>query len=72
MNELFKVATTESCFIFDNKLFKQIDGVAIGSPLSLTMADSLFCHYEKTWPNECPQFKPTVYKLLFCLNLKKI
>ena len=41
MNELFKLATTELSFIFDNKLFKQIDGVAIGSPFSLTMANTL-------------------------------
>ena len=41
MNELFKLATTELSFIFDNKLFNQIDGVAIGSPFSLTMANTL-------------------------------
>ena len=61
--ELLKLATTESSFIFDNKLYKQIDGVAMGSPLGPTLANAFICHYEKIWLNECPsQFKPVVYK----------
>ena len=35
--ELLKLATTESSFIFDNKLYKQIDGVAMVSPFSAIM-----------------------------------
>ena len=76
--ELLKLATTESSFIFDNKLYKQIDGVAMGSPLGPTLANTFLCLYEKIWLNECPyQFKPVVYKryadnILFCLNLKNI
>ena len=35
--ELLKLATTESSFIFDNKLYKQIDGVAMFSPFSAIM-----------------------------------
>ena len=58
-----KLATTESSFIFDNKLYKQIDGAAMGSPLGPTLANALLCHYEKIWLNECPsQFKPVAYK----------
>ena len=30
---LLKLGTTESSFIFDNKLYKKIDGVSMGSPL---------------------------------------
>ena len=61
--DLLKLATTESSFIFDNKLYKQIDGVAMGSPLGPTLANAFLCHYEKIWLNECPsQFKPVVYK----------
>ena len=52
--DLLKLATTESSFIFDNKLYKQIDGVAMGSPLGPTLANAFLCHYEKTWLNECP------------------
>ena len=35
---LLKLATSESSFIFDNILYKQIDGVAMGSPLRSTLA----------------------------------
>ena len=61
--ELLKLATTESSFIFDNKLYKQIDGVAIGSPLGHALANVFLCYHEKIWLNECPsQFKPVVYR----------
>ena len=38
---LLKLATSESSFIFDNTLYKQIDGVAMGSPLGPYLAMSL-------------------------------
>ena len=61
--ELLKLSTTESSFIFDNKVSKQIDWVAMDSPLGLTLANAFLCHFEKIWLNECPsQFKPVVYK----------
>ena len=61
--ELSKLETIEPSFIFDNKLHKQIDGVARGSPLGPTLANTFLCHYEKIWLNECPsQFKPVIYK----------
>ena len=61
--ELLKLETIEPSFIFDNKLHKQIDGVARGSPLGPTRANTFLCHYEKIWLNECPsQFKPVIYK----------
>ena len=46
--DLLKMATTESSFILDNKLYKQIDGVAMGSLLGPTLANTFLCHYEKT------------------------
>ena len=59
--ELLKLAATESSFIFDNKLYKQIDGAAMCSPLGPTLANAFLCHYEKLWFNECPsQSKPMV------------
>ena len=61
--ELLKLATTELFFIFDNKLYKQIDRVAMGSSLVPTLANAFHCRYEKIWLNDCPsQFKPVVYK----------
>ena len=46
LNEFVKLATSESYFIFDNKLYKQIDGVAMGSSLGPTLANAFLCHYE--------------------------
>ena len=59
---MLKLVTIQSSFIFDNILYKQIDGVAMGSPLGPTLANAIICHYEKNWLNECPsQFKHVVY-----------
>ena len=52
--DLLKLATTESSFIFDNKLYKQIEGVAMGSTLGPRLANAFLCCYEKIWLNECP------------------
>ena len=41
--ELLKLATTKSSFIFDNKLYKHIDGVAMGLPLGPTLATAFLC-----------------------------
>ena len=60
---MLKLATTESSFIFDNKHYKQIDGVAMGSSLGPALANAFLCHYERIWLHECPsQFKLVVYK----------
>ena len=49
--------------MFDNQHYKQIDGVAIGSPLGPTLANAFLSHYEKIWLNDCSsQFKPVVYR----------
>ena len=36
--DLFSAAAKELFFIFDNSLYRQIDGVAMGSPYSRTLA----------------------------------
>ena len=63
---LFKpleTATSESSFIFDSLLYKQIDRVAVGSPLGPTLANAFLCHYKKEWLDNCPSpFKPIVYR----------
>ena len=61
--KLLETATSESSFIFDFLLYKQIDGVAMGSPLGPTLANAFLCHYEKEWLDNCPShFKPVVYR----------
>ena len=47
MYDLLKLAATESSFIFDDKLNKQIYRVATGLSFGRTLAKDFFCHYEK-------------------------
>ena len=47
--ELLSLATKESYFIFNGQLYKQVDGVAMGSPLGPTLANAFLVHFEKNW-----------------------
>ena len=56
--KLLETATTESSFIFDYLLYKQVDGAAMGSPLGSTPANAFLCHYEMLDKDNCSiQFK---------------
>ena len=60
---LLELAVKECIFLFNNSYYKQIDGVAMGSPLGPTLANAFLCHHEVTWLNDCPdQFKPLLYR----------
>ena len=43
------LATQESYFFFNDVLYKQNDGVAIGSPLGPTMTNFFLSFYEVKW-----------------------
>ena len=61
--KLLETATSESSSIFDYLLYKQVDGVAMGSPLDRTLVNAFLCHYEKEWLYNCPiHFKPVMCK----------
>ena len=61
--ELLSLATKESYFIFNEKLYKQVDGVAMGSPLGPTLANAFLVHFEKNWLLNYPShFKPHYYR----------
>ena len=45
--EWLELATTELSFIFDNKLYKQIEGVAMDSPLGSALANAFFVIMKK-------------------------
>ena len=61
--DLLSAAAKESFFIFDNSLYRQIDGVAMGSHLGPTLVNAFLCHYEKEWLDSyCIEFKPKLYK----------
>ena len=60
---LLTVATKQSFFMFNNKFYKQIDGVAMGSPLGPALANIFMCSFENKWLKDCPHsLKP---KLVF-------
>ena len=59
LKQLLCLATKESYFIFNGLLYKQIDGVAMSSPLEPSLANAFLSYYEKNWLNNCLQeFKP--------------
>ena len=45
-------ATTEVEFSFDNEMYKQVDGVAMGSPLGPILADIFVGHCESSIPED--------------------
>ena len=46
---LLNIATKETFFMFNNKYYKQVDGVAMGSPLGLALANIFMCSFESKW-----------------------
>ena len=63
MREFLTLAAYESFFIFDQVMYRQIDGVARDSPLGPILANAFLCHFEKQWLSECPpDILPKVFK----------
>ena len=57
--ELLSLATKKSYLLFNRKLYKQVDGVAMISPLGPMLANAFLVHFEKNWLKNCPSdFKP--------------
>ena len=58
-----ELATLDNHFFFNKEIYKQVDGVAMGSPLGPTLANVFMCHMEKKWLQDCPSdFKPVLYR----------
>ena len=54
---------SESIVLFDGEYYKQIDGVAMGSPLGPTFVNTFLSYHEEIWLKNFPcEFKPVVYK----------
>ena len=76
LKQLLCLATKESYFIFNSLLYKQTNGVAMGSPLGTSLANTFLLYHEKNWLNSSLQgFKPVFYQcyvdnilVLFKLN----
>ena len=61
--KLLQFAVKNVLFIFNNQLYQQIDGVAMGSPSGPTLANLFLCHHETKWLTNCPlEFKPALYR----------
>ena len=49
--------------MFNTKFYKQIDGVAMGSPLGPALANIFMCSLENKWLKDCPDsLKPVFYR----------
>ena len=63
LRRLLELATLDSYFFFNGNIYKQIDGVAMGSPLGPTLANLFMNYMERKWLEECPlDFKPVLYR----------
>lgn len=47
--EMLFLFTSQSLFSFNDRIYDQIDGVALGSPLAPTLANLFMGHREKSW-----------------------
>ena len=61
--ELLKRSVFNTFFQFNNKFYKQTDGLGMGLPLSPTLANIFLCHHESIWLRDCPpEFKPLFFR----------
>lgn len=61
--KLLEIGTMNSFFIFNNMLYKQLDGLGMGLPHSPAFANIFLAHHEKIILEQCPmQFRPIFYR----------
>ena len=61
--ELLFLSVKNCHFIFNGRLYQQVDGVAMGSPLGPLFANIFMSFHEQKWLNNCPfSFKPLLYR----------
>ena len=62
-HEFLSICMSESLVLFDGGFYKQIDRVAMGSPLGPTLANIFLCFHEQICLGNCPvEFKPVIYR----------
>ena len=60
--KLLELAVLDTHFIFNGNVYKQTDGMAMGSPLGPTFANIFMCYLEEQILDQCPiEFKPVFY-----------
>ena len=61
--KLLRITLQNNFFNFYRKIYKQTDGVAMGSPLGPSLANAFLCFHEQIRLNDCPEdFKPVYYR----------
>ena len=61
--QLLQLSVCDTHFIFNDDLYKQIDGVSMGSPLGPILAGIFMSKLESNYLDNCPtHFKPQFYK----------
>ena len=75
LRKLFVFATKQSHFSFNDVIYDQIDGVAMGSPLAPALAHLLLGHFETLWLTDPKASKVLFYRRyvddIFCLFEKE-
>ena len=59
LKDLLFLATKESRFILNNILYKQIEGVAMGSPLRPSLANAFLVYHKQNLLDSCSlEYRP--------------
>ena len=71
LRKLFVFATSQTHFLFNNEVYDQTDGVAMGSPLGPALANLFMGYHENKWLNSEESSTVLFYKRyvddIFCL-----
>ena len=62
---LVTVVTKESFFMLNNKVYKQTDGVAMGTPTGSHLANIVMCRFENKLLKDCPQSLKAVFYIRY-------
>ena len=61
--KFLELTILDTHFIFNQNLYKQIDGLAMGSPIAPILANTFLAFHETKWLEDCPlSFKPVLYR----------
>ena len=61
--KLLQLSLQDTYFKFNNSVYKQVDGLAMGSSVSPIIANIFLNHFETVHLNSCPpEIKPTLYR----------